>query len=47
MLNIKCLIIDDEPVGRKLLKEFIGELNFPELVAKRGVGHYAWLRQPF
>jgi len=29
----KCIIVDDEPSARKLLKEFIGKINFLELAA--------------
>jgi DNA-binding LytR/AlgR family response regulator len=31
-MKLKCLIIDDEPIARKLLKEYIEETDFLELV---------------
>jgi DNA-binding LytR/AlgR family response regulator len=30
---IKCLIIDDEPIGREILENFVRKINFLELVA--------------
>ena len=33
-MKIKCIIIDDEPIARKLLEEFIMELDFLELIGK-------------
>ena len=32
MTAIKCLIIDDEPIGREILKNFVKEINFLEVV---------------
>jgi DNA-binding LytR/AlgR family response regulator len=34
MTTMKCIIIDDEPVARKVLKEFIEEIDFLELVGQ-------------
>jgi DNA-binding LytR/AlgR family response regulator len=31
-MKLKCLVIDDEPIARKLLKEYIEETDFLELV---------------
>lgn len=31
-MKLKCIIIDDEPIARKLLKEYIEETDFLELV---------------
>ena len=33
-MKIKCIIVDDEPVARKILSEFIEEINYLELIAK-------------
>ena len=27
-MKLKCIIIDDEPIARKILQEFIEEINF-------------------
>ena len=32
-MNWKCMIVDDEPSARKLLKEFVSNIQFLELVA--------------
>jgi DNA-binding LytR/AlgR family response regulator len=31
---LKCIIIDDEPVARKVLEEFIGDIHFLELIGQ-------------
>ena len=31
--KIKCLIVDDEPIGREIIENFVKELNYLELVA--------------
>jgi len=33
-MKLKCIIIDDEPVARKLLREFIEEIDYLELAAE-------------
>ncbi|MEO6490889.1 MAG: LytTR family DNA-binding domain-containing protein [Ferruginibacter sp.] len=33
-MNINCMIIDDEPLSRKGLKEYIADIDFLELVAE-------------
>lgn len=33
-MKLKCIIIDDEPVARKILKEFIDEIDFLELIGQ-------------
>jgi DNA-binding LytR/AlgR family response regulator len=33
-MKLKCVVIDDEPVARKVLKEFIEDISFLELVAE-------------
>lgn len=33
-MKLKCIIIDDEPVARKILQEFIEEIDFLELVGQ-------------
>jgi DNA-binding LytR/AlgR family response regulator len=33
-MNIKCIIIDDEPLARKGLKEYIADVNFLELIGE-------------
>jgi DNA-binding LytR/AlgR family response regulator len=33
-MKLKCLIIDDEPIARKVLQEFIEEIDFLELTAQ-------------
>jgi len=33
-MKLKCLIIDDEPVARKLLEEYIGDTDFLEIAGK-------------
>jgi DNA-binding LytR/AlgR family response regulator len=31
-MKLKCIIIDDEPVARKVLQEFVGEIDYLELI---------------
>jgi DNA-binding LytR/AlgR family response regulator len=33
-MTLKCIIIDDEPVARKILREFIEEIDFLELIGE-------------
>jgi DNA-binding LytR/AlgR family response regulator len=33
-MNIKCLVIDDEPLARKGLKEYIADVDFLELIGE-------------
>ncbi|HEV8286149.1 MAG TPA: LytTR family DNA-binding domain-containing protein [Chitinophagaceae bacterium] len=33
-MRLKCIIIDDEPVARKLLKEYIEDISFLEIVGE-------------
>ncbi len=33
-MKLKCLIIDDEPIARKLIEEFIGDIDFLELAGQ-------------
>jgi DNA-binding LytR/AlgR family response regulator len=33
-MKLNCIIVDDEPVARKLLEEYIGDTDFLELVGK-------------
>jgi DNA-binding LytR/AlgR family response regulator len=33
-MKLKCVIIDDEPIARKLIQEFIGDIDFLELVGQ-------------
>jgi DNA-binding LytR/AlgR family response regulator len=33
-MKLKCIIIDDEPVARKVLQEFIEEIDFMELIGE-------------
>jgi len=33
-MKLKCIIIDDEPIARKLIEEFIGDIEFLELVGQ-------------
>ena len=33
-MNLKCIIIDDEPMARKVLEEYIEDINFLHLVGK-------------
>lgn len=33
-MKLKCAIIDDEPIARKLIEEFIGDIDFLELVGQ-------------
>src|SRR5690348_3632504 len=33
-MKLKCIIIDDEPVARKLLEEYISDIDFLELTGK-------------
>lgn len=33
-MKLKCIIIDDEPIARKILQEFIEEIDFLELVGQ-------------
>lgn len=34
MTVMKCMIVDDEPIGRRVLQEFIEEVDFLQLVAE-------------
>jgi DNA-binding LytR/AlgR family response regulator len=33
-MNLNCIIIDDEPIARKLIEEFIGDIDFLTLVGQ-------------
>jgi len=33
-MKLKCIIIDDEPIARKLIEEFIGDIDFLELMGQ-------------
>src|ERR1700757_1066831 len=33
-MKLKCIIIDDEPIARKVLQEFIADVNFLELIGE-------------
>lgn len=33
-MRINCIIVDDEPIARKLLEEYIGDIGFLQLVGK-------------
>jgi DNA-binding LytR/AlgR family response regulator len=33
-MKLKCVIIDDEPIARKLIEEFIGDIDFLELIGQ-------------
>lgn len=33
-MNLKCIIVDDEPVARKVLKEYIEDISFMEVVGE-------------
>ncbi|HXB39174.1 MAG TPA: LytTR family DNA-binding domain-containing protein [Bacteroidia bacterium] len=33
-MKLKCIIIDDEPIARKVLKEFIEDIDFLELIGQ-------------
>ena len=33
-MNMKCIIIDDEPVARKILQDFIEDIDYLELVGQ-------------
>lgn len=33
-MKLKCIIVDDEPIARKLIEEFIGDIDFLELVGQ-------------
>ncbi len=33
-MKLTCIIVDDEPVARKLLEEYIGDIDFLQLVGK-------------
>ena len=33
-MKLNCIIVDDEPVARKLLEEYIGDTNFLQLIGK-------------
>jgi len=34
MKRMRCIIVDDEPIARKILQEFVEQVPFLELVAK-------------
>ena len=33
-MQLRCIIVDDEPMARKILEEFISDVDFLELVGK-------------
>jgi two-component SAPR family response regulator len=33
-MKLKCIIIDDEPIARKVLREFVEEIDYLELVGQ-------------
>ena len=33
-MKLKCIIIDDEPIARKVLQEFIEDIDFLELAGE-------------
>ncbi len=33
-MKLTCIIIDDEPIARKLIKEFIADIDFLELIGQ-------------
>jgi len=33
-MNLKCMIVDDEPVARKLLKEYVADVSFLDFVGE-------------
>ena len=33
-MNVKCIIVDDEPVARKVLREYIEDISFMEIVGE-------------
>jgi DNA-binding LytR/AlgR family response regulator len=33
-MKLKCIIIDDEPIARRLIEEFVGDIDFLELVGQ-------------
>jgi chemotaxis response regulator CheB len=33
-MRLKCIIIDDEPIARKVLQEFIEDIDFLELTGQ-------------
>jgi DNA-binding LytR/AlgR family response regulator len=33
-MKLKCIVVDDEPIARKLIEEFIGDIDFLELVGQ-------------
>ena len=35
-MKLKCIIIDDEPIARKILQEFIDEIDYLELTGASG-----------
>ena len=35
-MKLKCVIIDDEPIARKVLQEFIEDINYLELIGETG-----------
>ena len=43
-MNIKCIIIDDEPSSQNVLKSFIDKINYLDVLISRGmngdIGYY-------
>jgi DNA-binding LytR/AlgR family response regulator len=33
-MKLKCIIVDDEPIARKLIEEFVGDIDFLELAGQ-------------
>lgn len=33
-MKLKCIIIDDEPIARKVLQEFVAEIDYLELIGQ-------------
>jgi len=36
MEKLKCLVLDDEPIGREIIENFVNEIPFLELVSSFG-----------
>src|SRR5438309_1522338 len=42
-MKLKCIIIDDEPIARKVLQEFIEEIDYDDLLYAEAMLNYVML----
>jgi two-component SAPR family response regulator len=47
MLQLKCLIIDDEPLAQNVIENYLKNFSFIELIAKcdNAIGALEWMKK--